>query len=216
MKNLPRIKSYENNPELKKYEKKMLNKLEKEFRKILETMGYDVENDENLIDTPRRMAKMFLELTEGNRAEFPKITFFEKTLENPTNNTIPVYVGPIQLKSLCSHHFLPFTGYAFVGYIPKDGRVLGLSKIPRIVNWLMRRPHLQEKLTQMIVETIVDIAQPLGCIAAIYAKHSCMAIRGANETDGWMYTWYAYGEFQKPELKRNFDDFVHTSIKRLK
>jgi len=157
-----------------------------------------------MVDTPRRMAKMLLEFTEGNFTPMPPITVFDLR-EMGENGDIPVFVGPIEIKSLCSHHFLPIVGNVYFEYIPQS-KVLGLSKIPRIIKWLARRPIIQELFTRQIVQTFLNLLSDVKGIAVyVKAKHMCMSVRGVNESNAYMVTEDFYGLYRESEeLRANF------------
>lgn len=156
--------------------KKILDKLEKQFKGILETMLFDTD-DPNLKETPKRIAKAwFLELLSGRYVEKPKITVFP----NENNINQMVTLGNIEVKSMCSHHFLPFFGKCFIGYVP-DKIIIGISKLARIVKWFARRAQLQEVLTKQIADFIYETIKPKGVIVYMSCIHTCMTLRGANQ-----------------------------------
>lgn len=201
------IKSWENLPLPKEVLEKRKEKLQKLFEEILTVLGFDWRNDPNMVDTPRRVAKMLLEFTEGNFTPMPDITVFDLTKmeESEVVERVPVFVGPIEIKSLCSHHFLPIIGNVYFEYIPEN-KVLGLSKIPRVIKWLARRPIIQELFTKQIVKTFVDLLPDVKGIAVyVKAKHMCMTVRGVNESNAYMVTEAFYGLYEEnEELRANF------------
>ena len=159
-----------------KEKRKILDKLELQFREILKTMLFDTE-DENLKDTPRRIAKAwFLELLAGRYTQEPKITVFE----NEDNVNQMVTLNDVEVKSNCSHHFMPFVGKCCISYIP-DKKIIGISKLARIVEWFSRRAQLQELLTKQIADYIDDKIKPKGVAVYMSATHTCMTLRGANQ-----------------------------------
>lgn len=171
---------------------------EKAYGDFLTALGYDWQNDPNMQKTPHRVAKMMVyEITKGTYCDPPVITTF------PNLNKYPgmVFEGNIKIQSLCSHHFLPFVGRAFVAYIPgENGKLIGLSKLNRIVQWFMRRPQLQEALTMQIHQYISDvIGENLGVAVMIEADHQCVALRGA-EDDSTMCTAEVSGLFFTNEV----------------
>ena len=183
------IKSWENLPLPKEELERRREKLERLFEEFLTTLGFDWKNDPNMVDTPRRVAKMFLEFTEGNFTPMPPVTVFDlSSMEaDEVVEKVPVFVGPIEIKSLCSHHFLPIVGNVYFEYIPED-KVLGLSKIPRIIKWLARRPIIQELFTKQVVKTFLDLLPAVKGIAVyVKAKHMCMTVRGrfSNRNPKW-------------------------------
>lgn len=183
----------------------LIKELEPKFKEIFETMGFDINNDIQMNETPKRVAKMYVnELFSGTYGEEPKITVFENT----RNYDEMVFLGPITVKSLCGHHFLPFTGKAYIAYIPGD-YVTGISKLSRIVRWFMRRPQIQEELTKQIGDYIVEKLQPIGAAVYIEAQHQCMIVRGVEEYNSWMKTSDLRGVFlNKPEVRTEFFSMV--------
>ena len=198
------IKSWENLPLSPQELEEKREKLQRLIEEVLTTLGFDWKNDPNMVDTPRRMAKMLLEFTEGNFTPMPPITVFDLR-EMGENGDIPVFVGPIEIKSLCSHHFLPIVGNVYFEYIPQS-KVLGLSKIPRIIKWLARRPIIQELFTRQIVQTFLNLLSDVKGIAVyVKAKHMCMSVRGVNESNAYMVTEDFYGLYRESEeLRANF------------
>ncbi len=150
-------------------------KIEKAVLSIIEAIGEDPRR-EGLSGTPRRIAEMYAELFMGLGVD-PKeelaVGFEEGHHEMVIIKDIPFY-------SLCEHHFLPFYGMAHIGYIPK-GRVVGASKLARVVEILAKRPQIQERLTTQIAETIVEALDPDGVAVVIEAEHMCMTIRGVKK-----------------------------------
>ena len=183
----------------------MKNKLEGLFAQVLDTLGYDRENDHNIKDTPKRVAKMYVEeLLKGNFNEPPKIT----TFPNAKSYDEMIISGPISVKSLCSHHLVSITGEAFLGYVPGE-RVVGLSKLARIVQFFMRRPQIQEEMTQQIINYVDDLLKPKGVIVVIKATHMCMTIRGVEEPNALMTTSAVRGAFAtNPETRKEFFDLI--------
>ena len=201
------IRSWENLPLKPKELEERKEKLERLFEEFLTTLGFDWKRDPNMVETPKRLAKMFLELTEGNFTPMPEITTFDLTEmeDEELVEKIPVFVGPIEIKSLCSHHFLPIVGNVYFEYIP-DKKVLGLSKIPRVIKWLARRPIIQELYTKQVVKTFLDLLPDVKGIAVyVKAKHMCMTVRGVNESNAYMVTEAFYGLYEEnEELRANF------------
>jgi len=153
------------------------------FKKIIEMLGEDV-NREGLRDTPKRAAEAMKFITQGYHhsvAEIVNGALFE------TDSDEMVIVKEIELYSLCEHHLLPFIGKCHVAYLPK-GKIIGLSKIARIVDMYARRLQVQEKLTKQIAETILDITEARGVGVIIEAKHLCMMMRGVEKQNSIMTT----------------------------
>ncbi len=166
--------------------------MEENFAQIITGIGEDLTR-EGLIDTPKRAAKAFKFLNNG----------YEKTLEEVLNGAIftadsedMVIVKDIELYSLCEHHLLPFIGKCHVGYLP-DGKVLGLSKIARVVDMYARRLQIQEKLTKQIADAIEEATGARGVAVVIEAKHLCMMMRGVEKQNSVMTTSSMKGIFRK-------------------
>jgi len=178
-------------------------KLENVFEEMLDILDFDRENDPNIKETPKRMAKMYIdELFSGCFSSDPKITTFPNTKKYDEM----IISGPISVKSTCSHHLVPFTGSAYVAYIPDD-KVIGLSKLSRIVKFFMRRPQIQEELTEQVVEYLQKLLSPKGIMVVIKAQHLCMTIRGVEEVNSWMFTSSVRGAFaDNAETRKEFFD----------
>lgn len=150
-------------------------RIEKAVREILIAIGEDPDR-EGLLETPRRVANMYEEVfcgLENSPQKHLKIFNEEKNEEMVVVRDIPLY-------SMCEHHLLPFVGKAHIVYIPKNGRVIGLSKLARIVDNFARRPQIQERLTSQIADFLMDNLDPLGVAVVIEAEHLCMTMRGAR------------------------------------
>lgn len=168
-------------------------KIEIKFKEILDIMGYDVERDTNLMDTPKRVSKMFIdEIFKGNFTDPPKITIFPNT----RNYDEMVILKDIEVKSTCSHHFQPFIGTASIVYMP-DKKIIGLSKLSRIVDFFSRRPQIQEELTIQIADFIEKLLEPKGLGLVIDCQHFCMKVRGVEEHDSHMITSVVRGVFKE-------------------
>lgn len=166
--------------------------MEEHFSKIIQAVGEDLSR-EGLIDTPSRAAKAFKFLNNG----------YSKSLDEVLNGAIfaadtedMVIVKDIELYSLCEHHLLPFIGKCHVGYLPK-GKVLGLSKIARVVDMYARRLQIQEKLTKQIADAIATATGAKGVAVVIEAKHLCMMMRGVEKQNSVMTTSVMTGIFRK-------------------
>ena len=197
-----RAHANDNNEVSEDERKEMRESVEAHFGEILTTLGIDWQEDPNSQDTPKRVAKMFVdEIFTGRFTPPPKITVFPNTEQL---NQL-VIVGPLSVKSVCSHHFMPIVGQAWIGYLP-DESLIGLSKFPRIVDWFSRRPQIQESLTEQISHFLQEMLQPKGVAVYIAAKHFCMSHRGVNETpDATMSTISLKGQFlAAPALKAEF------------
>jgi GTP cyclohydrolase I len=152
------------------------NKIEKAVRQILEAVGENVQRP-GLVDTPRRVAEMYAELFSHVGEDAAK----ELTVIHKETHEEMVVVKDITFHSMCEHHLLPFFGKAHVVYIPKKGRITGISKINRVIENLSHRPQLQERMTTEIADTLVHKLQPQGVMVVIEAEHLCMSMRGIKK-----------------------------------
>ena len=172
--------------------------MEQEFKKILESTGEDI-NRPGLVDTPKRAAKAMSFLTRGYRQNIDEVV---NNALFPSDSNEMVIVKDIELYSMCEHHMLPFIGKAHIGYIP-NGKVLGLSKIARIVDVFARRLQIQESLTQEIAQTLQDVTGSLGVGVVIEAKHLCMMMRGVEKQNSMMQTSSMLGTFRSNQATRS-------------
>ena len=170
---------------------------------LLEAIGEDPQR-EGLRDTPRRIADMYEEIFAGLKidpANYLAVGFEERHKEMIVLRDIP-------FQSMCEHHLLPFVGRAHVGYIPA-GRIVGLSKLARVVDTFARRPQLQERLTSQIADTIVEALNPAGVGVVIEAEHYCMIMRGVKKPGSVMVTSAMRGLFKSnPPTRAEFLDFI--------
>ncbi len=167
------------------------HKIEKGVKLILEGVGEDPERS-GLRETPQRVARMFSEILGGlheNPAEQLQTIQEEKHDEMVIIKNIPLY-------SMCEHHLLPFAGVAHIAYIPKGGRIVGLSKIARVVDILSRRLQVQERLTKQVADLIMERLDPLGAMVVIEAEHMCMSMRGAKKPKSLTVTSAVRGSFR--------------------
>lgn len=174
-----------------------LKSVENSVKNILGYIGEDPER-EGLKDTPKRVAKSYEFLTSGYNIKIEEIVngaIFQE------GNKGMVIVQDIELYSLCEHHLLPFYGKACVAYIPNE-KIIGLSKIPRIVDMFARRLQVQERLTDQISNALWDILQPHGVAVVIEAKHLCMMMRGVEKQNSFMTTSSVLGEFHDSQPTR--------------
>ncbi len=150
-------------------------RIEAAVREILIAVGEDPDR-EGLIETPARVARMYEEIFSGLEENPEKhLKLFEEQ-----GNDEMVIVRDIPLYSMCEHHLIPFIGKAHIAYIPKAGKVIGLSKLARIVNCFARRPQLQERLTTQVADFLFDSLDPQGVAVVVEAEHLCMTMRGAR------------------------------------
>jgi GTP cyclohydrolase I len=173
---------------------------------LLMRLGEDVAR-EGLIDTPRRVVKAMLEMTTGHGMS-PK-TILARQFESDGYQDLVIVRG-IRFASLCEHHLLPFVGTVAVAYLP-DRRVVGLSKIPRLVECFARRLQLQERMTHQIANAMNDHLQPRGVGVHVTATHQCMACRGVRQPDADMVTTTVLGELREnASLKAEFIAATHS------
>ena len=176
----------------------MSDDLDNCYRKIIEGVGEDPARD-GLLDTPKRAARAMEYFTRG----------YGQTLEEVVNNAIfeseneeMILVKNIELYSLCEHHLLPFIGKCHVAYIP-TGKVIGLSKIARIVDMFARRLQIQENLTKQIADSLMESIQPAGVGVIIEAQHLCMMMRGVEKQNSMMTTSMMLGTFRNNDRTRS-------------
>jgi GTP cyclohydrolase I len=179
----------------------MMNK-EEEFEqavtKVLELLGEDPKR-EGLLKTPNRVAKALKFLTEGYDQDPEEI--LNQALFTTSNDEM-VLVRDIEFYSMCEHHMLPIIGRAHVAYIP-DGKVVGLSKIPRIVNVYARRLQIQEQMTEQIADAILGTIKPKGVAVVVHARHMCMEMRGVQKINSTTVSSALRGLFKSDERTRN-------------
>ena len=169
-----------------------------EVRSILKEIGEDPSRD-GLVSTPKRVDQALRFLTSGYRMNVDEV--LNKALFDVAYDEM-VIVKDIELFSLCEHHLLPFFGKCHVAYIPK-GRIIGLSKIPRLVDMYARRLQVQERLTMQIAETINKKIKPRGVAVVIEAQHLCMIMRGVEKQNSVAVTSSMYGAFKDDQNTRN-------------
>jgi GTP cyclohydrolase I len=180
--------------------------LEEAVRTVLGELGEDVDR-EGLIKTPHRVAKALRFLTEGY-AQDPKEILNQALFT--TSNDEMVLVRDIEFYSLCEHHMLPIIGRAHVAYIP-DGKVVGLSKIPRIVNVFARRLQIQEQMTEQIADAIEETIRPKGVAVVLHARHMCMEMRGVEKINSTTVSSALRGLFKSDQRTRNeFYNLINT------
>ncbi len=191
-----------------KYDSKNTKKLIKRYEDILDSVGED-RNREGLIKTPERASKAMQYLTHGydlEPDEIIKSALFKEDYDEM------VIVKDIELYSLCEHHILPFFGKAHIAYIP-NGYIVGLSKIPRIVDAYARRLQVQERLTHDILNCIHRTLNPLGVAIVIEAAHMCMMMRGVQKQNSVTTTSAFKGAFEKAETRSEFLNLVSSSLR---
>ncbi|WP_296595120.1 GTP cyclohydrolase I FolE [Phenylobacterium sp.] len=174
-------------------------------RTLIEWAGDDPDR-EGLLDTPRRVVKAYRELFAGYESD-PR-EYLERTFEEVGGYDELVLLRDIRVVSFCEHHMLPFLGRAHVGYLPND-RVVGISKLARVVHGFARRLQIQEKLTAEIADAIHDILKPKGVGVVIVSEHSCMTMRGVNTPGSKLTTSHLLGQVRDdPRTRQEFFDLV--------
>lgn len=182
----------------KKEEKKVdLEKIANGVRLMLEGMGENPDRD-GLQKTPERVAQFYAELTEGMWQDAKSQIV---PLPGDSHDEM-VIVKDISIASVCEHHLAPFVGKVHIAYIPKGGRIVGLSKLARIAEIFARRLQVQERLTQQIANTLFDELQPLGVMVVIEAEHTCMTLRGVKKPGAKTITSAVLGGFRKDPRTR--------------
>lgn len=174
-------------------------RIEKAVREILYAIGEDPDR-EGLIDTPKRMARMYEEIFSGLNEDPKKhleVYFQEEKYEEL------VLIKDIPFHSVCEHHLVPFFGVAHIGYLPKDGRLTGLSKFARVLDSVSKRPQLQERLTATIADSIVEKLDPYGVVVIIEAEHMCMTMRGVKKPGSKTVTSAVRGVFSTDAKSRS-------------
>ncbi len=172
--------------------------MEEHVRAILAALGEDADRD-GLLKTPERVRKSLEFLTSGYGASLEQIVngaVYEETVDEM------IAVCDIEMYSLCEHHMLPFVGKAHVAYLP-NGRILGLSKLPRIVDMFARRLQVQERLTQQIADAIVHVLEPKGVGVVVEADHFCMRMRGVEKQSSYAVTSCMRGRFRSDPRTRS-------------
>jgi GTP cyclohydrolase IA len=173
-------------------------KIEKAVRDILEAIGENPDR-EGLIDTPKRIAKMYEEIFSGI-ADDPG-RHLDVVFQDDQHDEL-VLVKDISFYSTCEHHLVPFFGKVHVAYIPKNGKLTGLSKLARVVESIARRPQLQERLTSSIADVIVDKLDPMGVFVVVEGEHMCMTMRGVKKPGSKTITSAVRGIFQTDSKTR--------------
>ena len=184
---------------LEEYNIKVTDDVKERYKNILKDLGEDADRN-GLLDTPERAAKAMQFLTQGYHQDPEEI--LKSAMFDESYNEM-VIVKDIELYSLCEHHILPFFGKAHVAYIP-NGRIVGLSKIPRVVDVFARRLQVQERLTEQILECIDSTLKPQGVAVVIEAAHMCMMMRGVQKQNSVTTTSGFRGTFKNMETRNEF------------
>ena len=186
------------------YSSEMTAAVKEHYYEVLSNLGENPER-EGLKDTPERAAKAMQFLTQGY--DMDPVAILEKAKFAETYNEM-VLVKDIEVYSLCEHHILPFFGKAHIAYIP-NGHIVGLSKIPRVVDVFARRLQVQERLTEQIMNCINDTLQPKGVAIVIEAAHMCMMMRGVQKQNSLTTTSGFTGAFETLETRNEFLNLIH-------
>ena len=175
------------------------------FRDLLHSLVIDIENDHNTAETAERVAKMYLqEVFKGRYHQQPKVASFPNVKQLDEIYT----VGPLTVRSACSHHFVPIMGNCWIGIKPGT-RVIGLSKFTRVADWVFSRPHIQEEAVMILADEIEKLCEPKGLGIIIKAQHYCMKWRGVKEPQTSMVNSVVRGDFRHdPSLKQEFFELV--------
>ncbi len=198
------MKSYE---KIEIYDTELIESMSKNYKTIIENLGEDI-NREGLQKTPERVAKAMQYLTHGydlNPLEILKSALFTE------NHQQMIVVKDIEIYSMCEHHMLPFFGKAHVAYIP-NGKIVGLSKIPRIVDAFARRMQVQERLTDEIKNCIQEALSPLGVAVVIEAQHMCMQMRGIQKQNSFTTTSSFTGAFERDKTRKEFISLISNKL----
>ena len=181
-----------------------IDRISGHVREIIRILGLSPDTDPNLVDTDRRVAKMYLEifsgLDEGNK---PKLT----TFPNDEHYTAMVMEKEIPFYSMCAHHFVPFYGHGHIAYIPNE-RIVGLSKLPRLLEFFARRPQLQERLTEQVATVLEEEMKPQGVMVVIEARHLCVEMRGVKKPGSLTVTSAIRGIFMQKAVREEFLDLL--------
>jgi len=186
----------------------LLEEVAGKMNAVLESLVIDTENDHNTRGTARRVAKMYLnEVFRGRYWPAPPVTEFP----NAASLNELMIVGPITIRSACSHHFCPIMGRLWVGVMPNQhSNLIGLSKYARLAEWIMTRPQIQEEAISQLAEFLVDMVKPDGLAVVMEADHFCMQWRGVKDTASKMVNSVMRGSFLKdPALRREFLSLIN-------
>jgi len=198
------MKNYE---KIEQYNTEATDKLSNNYKTIIENLGEDVTR-EGLEKTPERVAKAMQYLTHGYGLD--PLQILKSALFTEDHQQM-IVVKDIEVYSMCEHHMLPFFGKAHVAYIP-NGKIVGLSKIPRIVDAFARRMQVQERLTDQIKDCIQAALEPLGVAVVIEAQHMCMQMRGIQKQNSVTTTSSFTGAFEKDKTRKEFISLITSKL----
>jgi len=178
----------------------LLAEVEDKFKAVLESLVIDTDSDHNTQDTARRVAKMYLtEVFSGRYVEAPAVTEFP----NASSLNELMIVGPITVRSACSHHFCPIMGRLWIGIMPNEhSNLIGLSKYSRLADWVMSRPQIQEEAITQMAELLMNKVRPDGLAVVMEADHFCMHWRGVKDNETKMINSVMRGSFLKDHILR--------------
>ncbi|WP_298152397.1 GTP cyclohydrolase I FolE [Flavobacterium sp.] len=189
------------------YNEEKTDEIAKDFREILANLGEDIAR-EGLLKTPERAAKAFQFLTHGY--ELDPLEILKSALFTEEHKQM-VIVKNIEVYSMCEHHLLPFFGKVHVAYIP-NGKIVGLSKIPRVVEAFSRRLQVQERLTDEIRNCVQEALQPLGVAVVMECQHMCMQMRGIQKQNSVTTTSSFNGAFEKDKTRKEFISLISNKL----
>jgi GTP cyclohydrolase I len=182
-----------------------VDRIARHVRAMLEELGLDLD-DPNLSDTDRRVARMYLEMFRGlEEGARPEVTVFP----NDEGYSSMVMEKDIPFYSMCSHHLVPFFGHAHIAYVPND-RIVGLSKLARIVEFYAKRPQLQERLTEQVVTFLQEELVPQGAMVVMHARHLCVEMRGVKKPGAVTITSAIRGIFHERPIREEFLELLQT------
>ena len=181
-----------------------IDQISAHMKEIIRILGLSPDSDPNLVDTDRRVAKMFLEIFSGlDEGTFPKLT----TFPNDERYQAMVMEKEIPFYSMCAHHFVPFYGHGHIAYIPNE-KIVGLSKLPRLLEFFARRPQLQERLTEQVAGVLWEELKPQGVMVVIEARHLCVEMRGVKKPGAVTVTSAIRGIFHQKPVREEFLDLL--------
>ncbi|MFI5181092.1 MAG: GTP cyclohydrolase I FolE [Thermoanaerobaculia bacterium] len=181
-----------------------VDRIASHVREIIRILGLKPESDPNLVDTDQRVAKMYLDIFSGlDEGTRPRLT----TFPNDERYTSMVMEKEIPFYSMCAHHFVPFYGHGHIAYIPNE-RIVGLSKLPRLLEFFARRPQLQERLTEQMATVLEEELKPQGVMVVIEARHLCVEMRGVRKPGAVTVTSAIRGIFLDKAVREEFLDLL--------
>jgi len=202
------ISDFINPGELEILQKEVISRV----RDLLKSLVIDIDNDHNTQETAERVAKMYVnEVFKGRYYEQPKVTSFPND-----KNLDEIYtLGPISVRSACSHHFVPILGECWIGIKPGN-KVIGISKFVRVADWVFSRPHIQEEAVMILADEIEKLCEPKGLGIVVKAEHYCMKWRGVKEPNTSMINSVVRGDFRHdPSLKQEFFELIKQQAGRI-